>query len=107
MEIGVWDATKSKGVSIEEILKAGKKVFNKVAGKPKIKDEQVLERVKSEQKQKTDERSEEVRKNIEKTPPALWTGESKAAIIASAGRGPMCFGRQTPLCAAGEGITRL
>lgn len=77
MEIGVWDATKSKGVSIEEILKAGKKVFNKVAGKPKIKDEQVLERVKSEQKQKTDERSEEVRKNIEKNKQAVREAQQK------------------------------
>ena len=70
-EIGVWDVSRSKGVSIDKIFDAGRKVFRRDAAKPKIKDEEILEQVKSEQKAKSDERKEKVLENIEKNKQAV------------------------------------
>lgn len=70
-ELGVWDVSRSKGVSIDKIFDAGRKVFRRSAAKPKIKDEEILEQVKSEQKAKSDERKEKVLENIEKNKQAV------------------------------------
>ena len=42
-EFGVWDFTKD-AVTIEQLLKAGKILVNKIAPKPKIKDEEIMNR---------------------------------------------------------------
>lgn len=65
-EIGVWDTTKDKGVGIDKILKMGKAIFRQKAEKPKIKDEQIVEQVKTELKSKENEHNEKVREVIEK-----------------------------------------
>ncbi len=70
-DYSIWDATKDKGISIEQILQTGKKVFRKEAGKPKVKDEQIVEQVKAEQKNREDERTEKIRENIEKNRQAV------------------------------------
>lgn len=70
-EIGVWDVSKSRGVSIDKIVDAGRKVFRRDVHKPKIKDEEILEQVKSAQKAKSDERKEKVIENIEKNKQAV------------------------------------
>ena len=70
-DYSIWDATKDKGITIEQILKTGKKVFRKEAGKPKLKDEQIVEQVKTEQKNKDLERTEKIRESIEKNRQAV------------------------------------
>ena len=70
-DYGIWDATKDKGISIEQILKTGKKVFRKEAAKPKVKDEQIVERLEEKLKQKEEERTEKIRENIEKNRQAV------------------------------------
>ena len=70
-DYSIWDATKDKGITIEQILKTGKKVFRKEAGKPKLKDEQIVEQVKTEQKNKDFERTEKIRESIEKNRQAV------------------------------------
>lgn len=63
-EFGVIDFQKDKGMSIETLLKAGKKVFGS-GKKPDIKDEASLANVKSEQEMKVKSHNEELRKVIE------------------------------------------
>ena len=63
-EFGVLDFQKDKGISIETLLKAGKKVFGRPA-KPEVKDEQSLEQAKSEQEQEAKSHNEELRRIIE------------------------------------------
>lgn len=61
---GFWDATKDKGISIEELLKLGKKVFGK-GKKPPIKDEEALADIKSQRELQVKSHNEELRKIIE------------------------------------------
>ena len=63
-EFGVFDFQKDKGMSIETLLKAGKKVFGQ-GKKPEIKDEKSLANVKSEQELQAKSHNEELRKIIE------------------------------------------
>lgn len=64
-QFGVWDVTKDKGVKIEDLMKMGKKVFQKIAGKPEPKLEEIQEHVvaKLEEKEKT--HNDELKKIIE------------------------------------------
>lgn len=61
---GVWDFSKDKGVSIETLLKYGKKVFGK-GDKPKVKDGKALEEAKKEQDMVAKSHNAELRKVIE------------------------------------------
>lgn len=61
---GYWDATKDKGISIEELLKLGKKIFGK-GKKPGVKDEDALADVKNQQEIQAKSHNEELRKIIE------------------------------------------
>ncbi len=63
-EFGVFDFQKDKGMSIETLLKTGKKVFG-AGKKPEIKDEKLLENAKSEQELKAKSHNEELRRIIE------------------------------------------
>ena len=63
-EFGVLNFQNDKGVSIEALLKMGKKVFGS-GKKPEIKDEDSLANVKSEQDMKAKSHNEELRKVIE------------------------------------------
>ncbi len=60
----VWDFSKDKGVSIETLIKYGKKVFGK-GDKPKVKDEKVLEEAQKEQDMVAKSHNAELRKVIE------------------------------------------
>ncbi len=63
-EFGVLDFQKDGGISIETLLKAGKKVFGG-GKKPEIKDKEALDEVKSEQELQAKSHNEELRKIIE------------------------------------------
>ncbi len=63
-EFGVLDFQKDKGISIETLLKAGKKVFGK-AEKPEVKDKKALDEAKSEQEMQVKSHNEELRRMIE------------------------------------------
>jgi hypothetical protein len=63
-EFGVLDFQKDKGISIETLIKAGKKVFGG-GKKPEVKDDKALEDVKSEQEMQAKSHNEELRKIIE------------------------------------------
>ncbi|MBE6444575.1 MAG: pentapeptide repeat-containing protein [Alphaproteobacteria bacterium] len=64
-EFGVLDFTNDKGVSVETLLKIGKKVFRHGAKKPDVKDEEVLSNIKSEQEIEAKNHNSELRKTIE------------------------------------------
>ena len=61
---GFWDATKDKGVSIETLLKMGKKIFGH-GKKPEVKDEEALENIKNQREMQVKTHNEELRKIIE------------------------------------------
>lgn len=63
-EFGVFDFQKDKGMSIDTLLKAGKKVFGP-GKKPEVKDEDTLANVKSEHEMQVKSHNEELRKVIE------------------------------------------
>lgn len=63
-EFGVLDFQKDKGISIETLMKAGKKVFEK-GKKPDPKDKDILENIKNEQELQVKSHNEELRKIIE------------------------------------------
>lgn len=63
-EFGVFDFQKDKGMSIDTLLKAGKKVFGS-GKKPEVKDEETLANVKSEHEMQVKSHNEELRKIIE------------------------------------------
>ena len=63
-EFGVLDFTKDKGISIDTLVKVGKKIFGS-GKKPEVKDEKALENVKNEQELKAKSHNEELRKIIE------------------------------------------
>jgi len=62
---GVWDLAGDKGISVEALLKVGKKVFRHGAAKPKVKDEEALSQIKSNHEQKSKNHDEELRRVIE------------------------------------------
>ena len=61
---GVWDVINDKGISIEELLNAGKKIFGH-GHKPEVKDEAALVDVKNQQEIQAKTHNEELRKIIE------------------------------------------
>lgn len=61
---GVWDATKDKGISIEELMKLGKKIFGR-GKKPIVKDEEALADIKNQHEIQVKSHNEELRKIIE------------------------------------------
>ena len=63
-DYGVWDFSKDKGISIEDLMKIGKKVFGG-GKKPEIKDEKALKEAKSEKDVEAKNHNEELRKVIE------------------------------------------
>ncbi|MBR6664053.1 MAG: pentapeptide repeat-containing protein [Alphaproteobacteria bacterium] len=64
-EFGVLDFTNDKGISVEALLKVGKKVFRHGAKKPDVKDEDILNNIKSEQEIEAKNHNNELRKTIE------------------------------------------
>ena len=64
-EFGVWDTIHQEGISIEQILEVGKKVFRRNAKRPPVKDGKVLEEVKSAQQKAADENKAALRRQIE------------------------------------------
>lgn len=64
-EFGVWDVVNDKGISVESLLKAGKKVFRHGAAKPGVKDEDALKNIKSERELQVKSHNDELRKIIE------------------------------------------
>ncbi|MCQ2740973.1 MAG: pentapeptide repeat-containing protein [Alphaproteobacteria bacterium] len=63
-EFGVFNFQNDKGVSIESLLKMGKKVFGS-GKKPETKDEKTLSDIKNEQEAKAKSHNDELRKIIE------------------------------------------
>ncbi len=63
-EFGVLDFQKDKGISIDALLSAGKKVFGK-SERPEIKDEKALEKAKSKEELQAKSHNEELRRIIE------------------------------------------
>ena len=61
----MWDVVHDKGISIESLLNAGKKIFRRGAEKPKVKDEEALKNIKSERELQVKSHNEELRKVIE------------------------------------------
>ena len=55
-EFGTWDALHQEGISIKQILEAGKKIFRRDAKRPPVKDSKILEEVKSAQQKAADEK---------------------------------------------------
>ena len=64
-EFGIWNFVNDKGVSVEALLNAGKKIFRHGAEKPQVKDEDALKNIKSEQELQAKSHNEELRKVIE------------------------------------------
>ncbi len=64
-EFGVLDFAHDKGISIESLMKLGKKVFRRGAEKPPIKDEEALKNIRTEQENKAKSHNEELRRVIE------------------------------------------
>ena len=64
-EFGTWDALHQEGISIKQILEAGKKIFRRDAKRPPVKDSKILEEVKSAQQKAADENKAALRRQIE------------------------------------------
>lgn len=64
-EFGIIDVLNDKGISIETLMKVGKKIFRRGAEKPAVKDEDALKNIRSEQELKVKSHNEELRKVIE------------------------------------------
>ena len=64
-EFGTWDALHQEGISIKQILEAGKKIFRRDAKRPPVKDSKTLEEVKSAQQKAADENKAALRRQIE------------------------------------------
>ncbi len=62
---GVWDLINDKGISVESLLNAGKKVFRHEAEKPRVKDSEVLQQIKSEREHQAQSHNNDLRKTIE------------------------------------------
>lgn len=65
-EFGVWDVTHDKGISIEKLMKIGKKVFRHGAEKPPVKDEEALKNIKSAHEIEVQNHNAKLREVIEK-----------------------------------------
>lgn len=67
---GVWDLTKHPGITVAQLLKSGKQLYNAVIGRPEPKDEEILEQFHQVRDGKQDEvakeHNEQMRKAIEK-----------------------------------------
>lgn len=67
--IGVWDLTKHPGISIKDLLQAGKSIYNAVIRKPDPKDHEIMASFQQKHEEKQDklakEHNSEVRKIIE------------------------------------------
>ncbi|MDR1693825.1 MAG: pentapeptide repeat-containing protein [Lactobacillaceae bacterium] len=64
-EFGTWDFTKDKGMSIEKMLKAGKKVFRSPNAKPPVKEDEILEKIRRERENEEKNNNRELRELIE------------------------------------------
>lgn len=64
-QFGVIDTTKHKGISIEQILKVGKKVFRSGAPKPPVKDSEALDHIRGEREAEVKSHNAELRAAIE------------------------------------------
>ena len=67
---GVWDLTKHPGITVAQLLKSGKQIYNAVVGRPEPKDEEILEQFRyvrdGKQDEQAKEHNEQMRKAIEK-----------------------------------------
>ena len=67
---GVWDLTKHPGITVAQLLKSGKQLYNAVVGRPDPKDEEIMEQFHQARDEKQDsiakEHNSEMRKIIEK-----------------------------------------
>ncbi len=64
-DYSVWDTRKYEGMSIDTLMKFGKKVFRRSADKPEVKDEEALEFIKSKVENEAKNHNQELRKVIE------------------------------------------
>ena len=78
-EFGVWNTTKDKGISIESLLKTGKKVYSAIAPKPQIKDSEVLEKFNEAQHQSQQHEAAEKEQQTENLRRAIE--ENKRAVL--------------------------
>lgn len=70
-EIGVWDVSKDRGLSIESLIKTGRKVFRHRTDKPQLKEHDSQEPNDSEGKSQAEIDKEKVLENIEKNRQAV------------------------------------
>lgn len=67
--VGVWDLTKHPGISVKDLLQAGKSIYNAVIRKPDPKDNEIMANFQQKHEEKQDqvakEHNLEVRKLIE------------------------------------------
>lgn len=62
---GTWDFTKDKGVSIEAMLKTGKKIFRNPNAKPPVKEDEILEKIRTQHENEEKNNNRELRELIE------------------------------------------
>lgn len=70
-EVGVWDFSKDKGISVETLVNVGRKVFRHKADKPKAKENDAPEQAQSVEKTQAEIDKEKVLENIEKNRQAV------------------------------------
>lgn len=75
---GVWDLSKHPGITVAELLKMGKQIYNAVITKPDPKDEEILRNFQKTHDEKQDalakEHNAEMRKVIEERKRAMLNG---------------------------------
>lgn len=64
-EFGVWNVVNDKGISIDTLLKVGKKVFRHGVEKPEAKDNDAVKDISNMREQQAKTHNEELRKIIE------------------------------------------
>lgn len=70
-EVGVWDFSKDKGISVETLVNAGRKVFRRQADKPHAKENDSQEQTQGVEKTQAEIDKEKVLENIEKNRQAV------------------------------------
>ena len=70
-EVGVWDFSKDKGISVETLVNVGRKVFRHKADKPKAKENDAPEQAQNVEKTQAEIDKEKVLENIEKNRQAV------------------------------------
>lgn len=79
---GVWDLTKHPGVTVAQLLKTGKQIYNAVVGQPEPKDEEILEQFQEIRGEKQNETAKEhngqMRKAIEAHKQAVMSSRNEA-----------------------------